>query len=92
MASVKFQSIANNHKAYNAGTNTVWTDAKVRQVSLPPFNWCTPDESEGIIATDGDIMASWYDWQHTQDPVILGQSMVPTPEDWGDTHTLMAST
>lgn len=90
MASVKFQSVANNHKNFNNGLNTVWTDAKVRQVSAIPFSWITPDEAEGIIATDGDIVASWYDWQHTQDPVILGQNMVPTPEDWNQLNTMSA--
>lgn len=86
MASVKFQSVANNHKNFNNGLNTIWTDAKVRQVAAPPFNWITPDEAEAIVATDGDIISSWYDNQHTQDPVILGQDMVPTPEGWGLTN------
>lgn len=88
MTSVKFQSVANNHKNYEAGLNTVWTDAKVRQVAGSPFNWITADEAEGIVATGGDIVASWYDWQHTQDPVILGQNMVPTPEDWNQLNMM----
>lgn len=90
MSSTKFQSVANNHKNYNNGLNTIWTDAKVRQVAAAPFNWITADEAEAIVATDGDVVGSWYDWQHTQDPVILGQNMVPTPEDWGGLN-LMSS-
>lgn len=87
MSSIKFQSVANNHKKFINGENAIWTDAKVRQVAGAPFNWITPDEAEAIVATEGDIVASWYDWQHTQDPVILGQNMVPTPEDWDVLHT-----
>ena len=89
MANIKFQAIANNHRKFIEGLNTVWTPPKVRQVSAPPFNWITPDEAEAIVATEGDIMASWYDWQHDQDPAILGQNMVPTPDDWSNTHVLM---
>ena len=82
MASVKFQSIANNHKSYLAGLNTTWTEANVRKVSRSPYFWITADEAEAIVATGGDIVSSWYDFQHTSDPVILGVNMTPTPDGW----------
>lgn len=81
MASVKFQSVANNHRYYLNELNSVWTAAKVRQVASPPFNWVTADEAEGIIATGGEITSAWYNWQHEQDPAVLGQNMVPTPDE-----------
>lgn len=92
MATTKFQSVANNHKAHLEGKNNTWTATNVRKVSVNPYNWITPDEAEAIIATGGDIVGSWYDHQHTQDPVILGQDMEPTPDDWGGLNLMSAET